>query len=460
MGEVPTIKPTAPINWATDDPVTTRIDPGVAKRGEGFVANDIPLNQWANWFQGVAGDYLAWLAANTMRAFDDIAEAVNANPQPSDPAPVETGEFFRYLRLAGPGSFIDGLGAVALQGVEEAARVEHDGSRFLAFDANAQTVRAYPNNISTLLAPPYAAEWVRALGFPGTALSFDTDGALVALGVSTPGGEVFIIDANTGSVLFSLVTGRDVADVFCDSNRGTRKVFFASGADIFLWEDGVGSTPWAARPGPVLALTATADRLVWAEADPINPTGVTIFSAAKNATLTTVPVAIATNPVAIAAGGVVRLVTDSENVYAFWGAVSPAFRPWVSRLPLAGPLTFIVGGNPFWTVELENVYTPPTLRASIAVDDRYVYAVGDTEVYVLEKNTAGVVWKHEGVQAGNVSTEGVNLWLSDRITPTQFLAGSTGRGTSLWRRVSNGTITSDGGSYRRPFRKAAIPITK
>lgn len=464
MAELPNNKPTDAVNWASGG-AATRTEPGGPKRDQGWVFGEVPPFDFFNQIQGVSGDYLDWLANNAIRTFDSFYDAVNGEtPAPTDPAPVDVGELFRVELLAGPGSFIDGAAAgIPFQGFEQAQRVEHDGARFYVLDTVNNELRALPNDPNVLLAPPYAAQWVAIPTATGSALAMDTDGALVGLAYTDGAGsdETLLYDAATGALLFSVNNGVDCDDIFCDSNRGTRKAFFCSDSDIYLWTEGVGAITWAARAGRVMALTCTADTVIWAEADGGGgPNGVTIYSAPKNATLTTVPTTLASNPVQVKAG-VVRLINDGVDVFALWASVTPAFIPWISRLPVTGPaLNYIVGGNPFWTVALENLYAPPSLQASIAVDDRYLYAVGDTEVYVLNKRTGGIVWRFDGLQVSNISTDGVNLWMPDRLTPTQFFISGTGRGSSLWRRVSDGNSPNDGGSYRVPFRKAALPLSK
>lgn len=465
MAEQPTNKPTDLVNWASGGGAT-RAEPGAPKRDLGWTFGEIVPFDVLNQLQGVLGDFASWCAANSIRTFDNFYEAITGEtPAPTDPAPVAVGEVFRFLNLPGPGSFINGANTgIPLQGTEQARRIEHDGARLYVLDTINFELRALPNDVNTITAPPYAALWSAALPPLGVALAMDTDSAIVGLAYSNGGPgtpDTLIYDAVSGAQLFSVDNGVDCDDIFCDTNRGLRRAFYCSRTDIYVWDDVSGQSLWAARAGRVMAITCTADSVIWAEADSgAGANGVTVYSAPKNATLTTVPTTISSNPLAVKSG-VVRLINDGANVFILWASNSPAFKPWIQKTPVTGPaLNLITGGNPFWAVELENSYAPPSLQASICVDDRYIYVVGDTEVYILDKASGGIVWRFDGLQVGNVTTDGVNLWMTQRLTPTDLLISGTGRLGGLWRRVSNGDAISDGGSYRVPFRKAAIPFNK
>lgn len=464
MPEIPNNKPTAAVNWASGGGAT-RTEPGVAKRDQGWTFSEQPPFDFFNQIQGVSGDYLAWLADNAVRTFDDFYSAVTGeDPAPTDPVPVAPSQFFKFERTAGQGIPFGGPDPLPLQGFDTARALLHDGSRLYVLDEANNEIRALPSDPTILAAPPYANLWTVAGPSAGTPLSFDTDGAVVAVGTTDSGAdpEIKIYDAVDGSLLAELDNGEDVPSIYCDSDLGTRRVYFASGDDIFVWVEGVGFSSYYSGAGRILAVTTTPRGVIWAEADiGASPTGVTIYRDSKQSPGS--QIAIAANPIASKAG-VAKLVHDGEHLYVGWYS-NTTNQPIIARLPLGGPaLNYLLGGSPFWAVELPEIYSPATIQGALEVDDKYLYCAGDTEAYALDKRT-GAIRHTFSVSAGMINTDGVNLWLADRLTNTQVRFATLDRGTSLWRRVGNGAsgaapgAGTDGGSSRKPFRKTALPLS-
>jgi len=464
MGEIPNNKPTDPVNWASGGGAT-RTEPGVGKRDQGWTFAEQPPFDFFNQIQGVSGDYLGWLAANAIRTFDNFYDALTGiDPAPTDPVPVAPSQIFKFERTTGQGIPFGGPDPIPLQGFEALRAVLHDGSRLYVLDEANNEIRALPSDPTILAAPPYANLWTIAGPSAGTLLSFDTDGAVVAVGTTDSGAdtEIKIYDAVDGTLLAELDNGEDVPSIYCDSDLGTRRAYFASGDDIFVWVEGVGFSSYYSGSGRILAVTTTPRHVIWAEADiGGSPTGVTIYRGNKTGAIS--QEALGANPVASKAG-VAKLVNDGVFAYVGWYSNSTT-RPFIGRLPIgAAAPTYVLGGSPFWALELPEIYSPATIQAALEVDDKYLYCAGDTEAYALDKHTGSIVHRYD-VSAGSINTDGVNLWLADRTTNTHVLFATTDRGTSLWRRVGNGASGSapgagvDGGSSRKPFRKTALPLT-
>lgn len=126
-------KPPGPFNWATDTPLVSRVDPGAAKRGIGWVSPEKPPDTFFNQLFGESGDFFLWLDERMGDgANNDIFELWN---------PGTTSPYLRYdgtaslLELIYTGSglpFMDHVGLTTrlldIQGIPDNPWLEYVGS--------------------------------------------------------------------------------------------------------------------------------------------------------------------------------------------------------------------------------------------------------------------------------------------------------------------------------------------